>query len=87
MGEWDVIEILTFGLGNDLQEWSMPGKARIDAPGALQYIVIRGIERKLVFEDSDVVCPYFDYIPLSPKDDARFVDVFCFGSCQSMPTQ
>ena len=30
----------------------MPRKARIDAPGALHHIIIRGIERKAVFKDS-----------------------------------
>ena len=30
----------------------MPRKARIDAPGALHHIVIRGIERKPLFKDS-----------------------------------
>lgn len=30
----------------------MPRKARIDAPGALQHIIIRGIERKAIFKDS-----------------------------------
>ena len=30
----------------------MPRKARIDAPGALHHIVIRGIERKPIFKDS-----------------------------------
>jgi len=30
----------------------MPRKARIDAPGALHHIVIRGIERKAIFKDS-----------------------------------
>jgi len=29
----------------------MPRKARIDAPGALHHIIIRGIERKAVFKD------------------------------------
>ena len=29
----------------------MPRKARIDAPGALQHIIIRGIERKDIFRD------------------------------------
>jgi REP element-mobilizing transposase RayT len=29
----------------------MPCKARIDAPGALQQIIIRGIERKRIFYD------------------------------------
>jgi REP element-mobilizing transposase RayT len=30
----------------------MPRKARIDAPGALQHIIVRGIERKDIFRDS-----------------------------------
>jgi REP element-mobilizing transposase RayT len=30
----------------------MPRKARIDAPGALHHIIIRGIERKPIFQDS-----------------------------------
>lgn len=29
----------------------MPRKARIDAPGALQHIIIRGIEKKPIFRD------------------------------------
>jgi len=29
----------------------MPRKARIDAPGALLHIIIRGIERKKIFKD------------------------------------
>ena len=29
----------------------MPRKVRIDAPGALHHIIIRGIERKAVFKD------------------------------------
>ncbi|MGB5407534.1 MAG: hypothetical protein WBN43_12205 [Thiogranum sp.] len=29
----------------------MPRQGRIDAPGALHHIVIRGIERKAIFED------------------------------------
>ena len=30
----------------------MPRKARIDAPGALHHIIVRGIERKAIFRDS-----------------------------------
>ena len=30
----------------------MPRKARIDAPGALHHIIIRGIERKNIFRDN-----------------------------------
>ena len=29
----------------------MPRQARIDAPGALQHIIIRGIERKAIFRN------------------------------------
>ena len=29
----------------------MPRKARVDAPGALQHIIVRGIERARVFKD------------------------------------
>jgi len=29
----------------------MPRKARIDAPGALHHIIIRGIERNAIFKD------------------------------------
>ena len=29
----------------------MPRQARIDAPGALHHIIIRGIERKKIFKD------------------------------------
>jgi putative transposase len=32
-------------------EKAMPRKARIDAPGALHHIIIRGIERKAIFKD------------------------------------
>jgi len=31
----------------------MPRKARIDAPGALHHIIIRGIEKRKIFEDDD----------------------------------
>ena len=30
----------------------MPRKARIDAPGALHHIIVRGIERKSIFRDN-----------------------------------
>ncbi len=29
----------------------MPRKARIDAPGALYHIIVRGIERRKIFKD------------------------------------
>jgi putative transposase len=31
----------------------MPRKARIDAPGALHHIIVRGIERRKIFYDAD----------------------------------
>jgi REP element-mobilizing transposase RayT len=31
---------------------TMARKARIDAPGALQHIIIRGIERRRIFQDN-----------------------------------
>ena len=30
----------------------MPRKARIDAPGALHHIIIRGIERRAIFKNA-----------------------------------
>ena len=33
-----------------MQYRKMPRKARIDAPGALQHIIIRGIERRAIFK-------------------------------------
>ena len=30
----------------------MPRKARIDAPGALQHVIVRGIERRNIFWDN-----------------------------------
>ena len=30
----------------------MPRKARIDAPGALHHIIVRGIERRRIFSDN-----------------------------------
>ena len=38
----------------------MPRKARIDAPGALYHVIVRGIERRSIFRDS--------------KDYERFLD-------------
>ena len=31
----------------------IPGKARIDAPGALHHIIVRGIERRKIFKDKE----------------------------------
>lgn len=48
----DVGEILTFERTYAVIKLRMPRKARIDAPGALHHIIIRGIERKPIFKDS-----------------------------------
>ncbi|MGD9413179.1 MAG: transposase [Desulfobacterales bacterium] len=37
----------------------MPRKARIDAPGALQHIIVRGIEKRKIFKDDK---DYFEFI-------------------------
>jgi len=34
----------------------MPRKARIDAPGALHHIIVRGIERRKLFKDGRKMC-------------------------------
>ncbi|MEE9537582.1 MAG: transposase, partial [Desulfobacterales bacterium] len=38
----------------------MPRKARIDAPGALHHIIIRGIERKAIFKDNADRANFFE---------------------------
>ena len=38
----------------------MPRKARIDAPGALHHIIIRGIERKAIFKDGSDRANFLD---------------------------
>jgi len=38
----------------------MPRKARIDAAGALQHIIVRGIERcRIFYDDNDVTAAFF----------------------------
>ena len=49
----------------------MPRQARIDAPGALHHVIIRGIERKRIFEDD--------------KDREDFLERLC-GLLQEKPT-
>ena len=50
---------MTFGLDVDKRTRygkAMPRKGRIDAPGALHHIIIRGIEKKVIFrKDKDRV--------------------------------
>ena len=38
----------------------MPRKARIDAPGALHHIIVRGIERKAIFKDNADRANFFE---------------------------
>ena len=37
----------------------MPRKARIDAPGALHHIIIRGIEKRRIFRNDEVTVAQF----------------------------
>ena len=48
---------------------SMARKARIDVPGALQHIIIRGIEHRRIFQDHYV----YIYLPLV----CFFLDTYC----------
>ena len=46
----------------------MPRKARIDAPGALHHIIVRGIDsRKIFYDDTDYVLKFYG----SKKSTAR----------------
>jgi ATP/maltotriose-dependent transcriptional regulator MalT len=38
----------------------MPRKARIDAPGALHHIIVRGIERRKIFYDNGYRDPFLE---------------------------
>jgi putative transposase len=42
----------------------MPRKARIDAPGALHHIIVRGIERRDIFKDSTDKINFLDRLEL-----------------------
>jgi REP element-mobilizing transposase RayT len=48
----------------------MPRKARIDAPGALHHIIIRGIERKRIFRDDGDRNDFLDRLGDILKDTA-----------------
>lgn len=41
---------------------AMPRQSRIDAPGALHHVIIRGIERKAIFKDDDDRTEFIDRI-------------------------
>ena len=42
----------------------MPRQARIDAPGALHHVIIRGIERKAIFKDAKDYRNFLDRLGL-----------------------
>ena len=43
----------------------MPRQARLDAPGILQHVILRGIEQGLIFQDE--------------KDRRNFIDRLCLN--------
>jgi len=51
----------------------MPCKARIDAPGALHHIIVRGIERRKIFIDDSDRNNFLDQLEnvLSDSDTGR----------------
>jgi REP element-mobilizing transposase RayT len=53
----------------------MPRKARIDAPGALHHIIIRGIERRRIFSDDKDRDNFVDRL----GDIVTDTETFCFG--------
>jgi len=56
----------------------MPRKARVDAPGALHHIIVRGIERKPIFKDKIEYGNFIDRLGkvLVDTDTACFVWTF-----------
>ncbi len=53
----------------------MPRKSRIDAPGALHHIIVRGIERKPIFREDADRDNFIERLKKILKDDAAF----CFA--------
>ena len=53
----------------------MPRKARIDAPGALHHIIVRGIERRRIFSDDRDRDNFVDRL----DDIVSDTQTFCFG--------
>ena len=53
----------------------MPRKARIDAPGALHHIIVRGIERRKIFYDDADRENFLDRLSLVLTES----DTLCFG--------
>ena len=58
----------------------MPRQSRIDAPGALQHVIVRGIERRNIFRDDQDRYNFLERMGalvvgtarLSPKASGRF---------------
>ncbi len=46
----------------------MPHQARIDAPGALQHIIVRGIERRAIFKNDTDRDEFIDCALMGKKD-------------------
>ncbi len=44
----------------------MPRKVRIDAPGALHHIIVRGIERRKIFKDGTDRINFLDRLGVGP---------------------
>jgi REP element-mobilizing transposase RayT len=53
----------------------MPRKARIDVPGALHHIIVRGIERRRIFSDDQDRDNFIDRL----GDIVTETKTFCFG--------
>ena len=53
----------------------MPRKARIDAPGALHHLILRGIERKRIFQDDTDRNNFLDRLGDILKDTAEYAGV------------
>ena len=60
----------------------MPRQARIDAPGALHHIIVRGIERKKIFRDDKDRNDFIDRIGAFSKEiGGEGVGCKCHGPC------
>ena len=62
----------------------MPRLARLDAPGVLHHVIIRGIERKKIFRDStdhdDLLARFEDLIPKTN------ISCYAWALLSNMPT-
>lgn len=36
----------------EMRKWRMPRQARLDAPGTLHYVIVRGIEKRRIVDDA-----------------------------------